>query len=537
MSNPVVAPSNVHEKIQYLVNNNHFEEAYRTCVSSIETHPKDRQLWWVLAAVALHTGKFDKALQANLTVATLANASFEVYFQRVVILERMLRITDAITLAEEQIDLAAKQPAQLQQLITFFQRHHDFANIEQCYRSALLNAPEHPFLLLGLANTLAFLGKLSEAETVASSALRDTEFDADVYFMLAHLKSVTRENNHINEMLARLKKGVNDPLRQAKLFYSVAKEYEDCAKYAESFHFRQQGAQIYRKTFNYQVQEEIRFLRAIRENYTADSVSKLQVTDSIDGNSNARPIFIVGLPRTGTTLLERMVGNHPEVCSLGELPHFSRAMDNAMAALNLPDSMTRDQMVTHSVKLNFAALGQEYLAMCLPQVNSASVFIDKFPQNATYAGLLSCALPKAKILLLERHPLDVCYAVYKQLFTADFLYSYDLEELAEYFIEHHKLMAHWQAVLQDSLMVVRYEDLVENQRHTLINVLDFCGLEWSEQCVSFEQNKQASTTASLAQVRQKLYTSSMGKWQHYRKQLTPLIERLTAAGCLDQWEV
>ena len=156
--------------------------------------------------------------------------------------------------------------------------------------------------------------------------------------------------------------------------------------------------------------------------------------------------------------------------------------------------------------------------------------------NSVYAGLIHLALPKAKILMLERHPLDVCYSVYKQLFTDIYQFSYDLEELAEYYYQHQLLMSHWEKVLPGVVKTVKYEDLVNDLDVNARSVIEFCDLEWQDSCLEFHKNQQPTATASASQVRQKVYSSSIGMWKNYRKELQPLIKKLEDYGCLEGWE-
>ncbi|MBD3653709.1 sulfotransferase [Kangiella sp.] len=324
-------------------------------------------------------------------------------------------------------------------------------------------------------------------------------------------------------------------MRKAKIYYALAKELEDCERFSESYKIRQLGAEVYRKSLNYNLNDELNFIRAIKQTYTAQTLKEKKERQATELESN-KPIFVVGLPRTGTTLLERIVSSHSKVTSAGELTHFNRLMSAGMDQLGLVPQLSRSEMVSESTKLDFVQLGKQYLEATKALVGKKEHFIDKLPQNSLYIGLIHLALPKAKVLLLERHPLDVCYSVYKQLFTDAFHFSYDLEELADYYHEHQLLMAHWQKELPNVVKTVRYEALVNNLEDNAKAVIDFCGLDWEESCLEFHKNKQATTTASASQVRQKVYSSSIGMWKNYKNELQPLISKLEAYGCLEGWE-
>jgi len=191
--------------------------------------------------------------------------------------------------------------------------------------------------------------------------------------------------------------------------------------------------------------------------------------------------------------------------------------------------MARDELVRRSAELDYKKLGEAYIDSTRPFTGHTPRFIDKLPLNYLYAGLIHLALPNARIINLRRHPLDTCYAIYKQLFVDAYPFSYDLRELGQYYAAYHRLMEHWQSVLPGAVHVVEYEKLVTDLEGEARRLLKFCNLDWQLQILKFHESKDASTTASSVQVRQPVYQSSVGRWQQYRQQLAPLIEVLEAA--------
>ena len=187
-------------------------------------------------------------------------------------------------------------------------------------------------------------------------------------------------------------------------------------------------------------------------------------------------------------------------------------------------------MVRSSAKLDFEQLGTTYLQSTRPFTGHTPRFIDKMPLNFLYVGLIHLALPKAKIINLQRYPMDTCYAVYKQLFVDAYPFSYDLKELAKYYAAYHHLMEHWNTVLPGVIHTIKYEDVVSDLEKETRRLLEYCGLEWQAQCLQFHENKEASTTASTAQIRMPVYQSSVGKWRNYREQLQPVVDILEQAG-------
>jgi hypothetical protein len=240
------------------------------------------------------------------------------------------------------------------------------------------------------------------------------------------------------------------------------------------------------------------------------------------------------MPRTGTTLVERILASHTDVFAAGELNNFAAQLMTMLRSQNSDKRVSRDEMVQLSAELDFKQLGESYVKSTRPFTGKTPRFIDKMPLNYLYAGLIHLALPNARIINLRRDPMDTCYAIYKQLFVDAYPFSYDLEELAKYFVAYHQLMGHWNLVLPGVIHTVTYEHLVDDFEAEARKLLEFCGLDWQSQCLKFYENKEASTTASTVQVRQPVYQSSVGKWRNYEQQLQPVVDILRQGGVLSK---
>ncbi|MDP9198107.1 MAG: sulfotransferase, partial [Pseudomonadota bacterium] len=231
-----------------------------------------------------------------------------------------------------------------------------------------------------------------------------------------------------------------------------------------------------------------------------------------------------------TTLVERILGSHSAVFSAGELNQFSLELIPLVRSTLRTKRASRLEFVAASATVDFRALGEAYIAATRSLRDSRTRFIDKLPFNFLYAGLIHLALPNAKIINLQRHPMDTCYAVYKQLFRDAYPFSYDLDDLGAYYVAYDRLMRHWNAVMPGVIHTIRYEMLVADLEGEAHRLLAYCGLPWEVGCLRFHESAAASTTASALQVRQPIYTSSVGRWRHYERQLEPLRQRLDAAG-------
>lgn len=523
------------QQVHSLINSNQLAQAWELCLHLIKTFPKFADAWMTKSFIADKVGRYGEALVSINKAIRLEPRQLGFKLHKVLLLERMGELKRALKLGRELTRNNINDKKFLMAIASFFNRHQKFDDVVVCYRKALVLEPDNQEILLYLANALLFLGDIDEANDLATKGLRGNEFDCDIHFFRSSLRMQSQSSNNIEELKVLTSKNIQDPVRKAKAFYALAKELEDCGNYEESFKAREKGAQVYRKFLKYDFRDDINSLIALRKTYTAKVI--LEISDNQKNKTESKePIFVVGLPRTGTTLLERVISSHSDVYSAGELPHFIRLMSNGMEGLGLNQGLSPSQMVPSSTRLAFNEIGQQYLVACKATGQNKKHFVDKLPQNSIFAGLIHLALPEAKILMLERHPLDVCYSIYKQLFTDIYQFSYDLDELAEYFYQHQLLMSHWQKVLPGVVKTVRYEDLVRDLESTSRGVIEFCELDWQESCLEFHKNEQPTATASASQVRKKVYSSSVGMWKNYKKELQPLILKLEEYGCLDGWE-
>jgi len=524
------APIELQQQVQNKAQQGQWAQAQHLNEQLLKAYPKDAQAWINHSMLLFQTGQKQAVIKAIEQACQIAPDDLAFQLHRIMALEALSEVKRAIELANELADKSFKSNQQLESLAAFLNKHQQFPSAANLYQQGLKLQPKNNQLRLNLAMTQQYLGQIESANELADQAIIQEPHNGDVHFFRSHLKRQTEDSNHIKALQQTSKQTFSNPTQQAKVLFALAKELEDCQQYQDSFETRSQGAKVYRHSFQYDLQSDLDFMQAIQDAYHREFLQRKP-----DGCTTQEPIFIVGLPRSGTTLLERIIGSHSEIVSAGELTNFNRCMLSGIQQLGLNPQMPRKQMVAASVKINFNALGENYLQSTRPISGITPHFIDKFPQNAQYVGLIHRALPRAKILILERHPLDVCYAVYKQMFTDIYQFSYDLDELAQYYIRHQQLMNHWQSALPDQVKTVRYEDLISELETTAKQVVEFCGLEWQEACINFHQNQQTSNTASASQVRQKIYSTSVGLWKNYEDQLKPLITQLQQAGCLKDW--
>jgi Tfp pilus assembly protein PilF len=426
-------------------------------------------------------------------------------------------------------DTVARAPGDVAVLVvagSILNQIDDVHRAKEIFLRARQLEPDNPSVLFNLATSLRFLGELDEAEEVIERVIRECPENNQSVLFRADLRRQTPEHNHVEDIESRIARGASDWKGEMNLYYALAKEAEDIGEYRKSFKALETGSGIRRRHLEYHVAKDVAVLDDIRRHY-ADEASCI----GSGGFSDEAPIFVVGMPRTGTTLVERMLAGHSRVTSAGELHDFSSELVKEIQRLSQGKPVAKDRIVKASLNVDFARLGRNYVNAARQAVGAGGGhFIDKLPFNFLYCGLIRRALPNARIIHMVRDPMDTCYAVYKTLFGQAYPFSYDLDELAAYYIAYRRLMAHWHRVMPGWILDVAYEDVVEDSEKQGRRLVAHCGLDWEPECLEFHRSKTASTTASAVQVRQPVYSSSIQKWRHYEQQLSPLRVRLAQAG-------
>lgn len=383
------------------------------------------------------------------------------------------------------------------------------------YERAVASAPQVVHFRYNLAMAQRMTGELAQAEANLDHYLSVHPYDGEAHTARSGLRRQTSNANHVDELETRLSSC--GPHRAAVgLGYALAKELEDLEEYSRSFMHLSRAAYQHRAMLRYQVADDLEALDTLRRRHTRDNLRLMG-----SGVDTDECIFIIGLPRSGTTLLERMLGSHSQVHAAGELDAFANAVIAAgRSASNQP--LGKLELIEQSLKGDAARLAHAYLSQVRPRIGEVARFTDKQPLNYLYAGLIHTVLPRAKFVLVRRDPTDNCYAMYKTLFASGYPFSYDLAELAQYYLGWDKLMRHWRQLIGPGWLEVHYEDLVADPERVARQVMEHCGLSWEPACLDFHASRAPVATASATQVRQRLYTDSVGKWRHYEANLAPL---------------
>lgn len=392
----------------------------------------------------------------------------------------------------------------------------DHAAARETLAKARVLAPDDPAILYNFASAEIAVGEMDAAETLLDQLIETAPGDYDACYNRATVRRQTIDDNHIDDLIARLSKVSGNVAGEIQLCYALAKELEDIGEYDRSFSYLSRGAGARRRQMAYRVEDDISTMEDIAAVFDKDYFAA-----SGEGSNGEGAIFILGLPRSGTTLVDRIVSSHPEVNSVGEVNDLALAITRLCAG-----AKSKEELVRRSAAIDPKQLAQAYRNSTTQRLPDSPYVIDKTPLNFLYIGLIAKTMPAAKIINLVRDPMDVGYAMYKTLFRMGYPFSYDLEDIGRYIRAKDRLMAHWEAVLPGKIINVHYQQLVTRQEEESRKLVSALGLEWHPDCLAFHQNKSPSATASAAQVRQPIYSSSVGKWKAFESQLAPLVKVL-----------
>lgn len=395
------------------------------------------------------------------------------------------------------------------------------------YDRALRLAPGVTAYRFNRAAVRAFLGDMQGAEDDYDRVLLESPTDGQAYLNRSQLRRQRVDRNHVDALRHALVAAGSDWKRAVPLHYALAKEYADLGEHDRAAVELGFGARLRRAHLQYDVQRDLDTVNWIRKAYpTVYPAPSPTLTRSA---ADARPLFVVSLPRTGSTLVDRMLSSHPDVRSTGERPEFAAALV-AEVQRQRGTALSREALVRESARIDFPMLGAAYRYRMRRFIGNARHFTDKMPLNYLYCGLIARALPDARIVHVHRGPLATIHAIHRMLFEQGYPFAYDLDELTAYYIGYRRLMAHWRDVLPGRLVEVSYEALVRAPDTEVRRLLSELDLPFDSACLAFDRNPRPTSTASASQVRQPLYTDAVANWRPYAALLEPVRIRLQQAG-------
>ena len=433
---------------------------------------------------------------------------------------------EATELAEGVLAMRPRDHDTLLALGLVFHRVKSMASAREAFRMLAEVSPGDAKARYNHAMALVPFGEFDAAarELDACIGLRPDYWPA--YLQRSQLTTQTPDNNHVAELQALLRGHAEDSGARVFLGMALAKELEDIAAYSAAFAQLSAAKREARTQRSYSFDDDARIFSAIREAYAAGVGDRA-------GFVNDEPIFVVGMPRTGTTLVERILSRHSQVQSAGELQNFLVALRHFSGSQvnRVLDPATFNRLQGTDLQ----GLGRAYIESTRPVTGRSRRFVDKLPHNFLAIGWIAEALPGARIVCVRRHPMDTCLSNFRQLFTVEgrhsfYDYSFDLVDTGRYYLEFDRLMAFWHARFPGRILDLQYEEIVLRGEQPVRRLLEFCDLEWDARCMQAHANPGAIATASAVEARRPINADSIGRWKEYREELGGLMALLAANG-------
>lgn len=384
---------------------------------------------------------------------------------------------------------------------------------EACFLKVQLAEPQHLGAALGLGEIARLEGRFWDAERLLRGIVQRHGKIPGVWALLASLRKMTAADAAWLSAAEELASGSGvSRVEEVSLRFAIGKYWDDLGEFPQAFQSYRRANELLKSTVpGYNRTARVQFIKDLIRVYSAKAVAQVGAS----GSGSMRPIFVIGMPRSGTSLVEQIIASHPQVKGAGELGFWTEVLlrdSDAIRTAVLPEHHRKE-------------LASEYLRLLTDTCGDAPHVIDKAPVNAEYLGLIHSVLPHARVIYMRRNPIDTCLSCYFQQLSTALSYTMDLSDLAHYCRTHYQLMAHWRSVLPEGTVLdVPYEGLVADQEGWTRRILSFIGLPWHDQCLEFHRTQRAITTASSWQVRQRIYQSSVERWRNYEAFIGPLLE-------------
>ncbi|KRG68924.1 tetratricopeptide repeat-containing sulfotransferase family protein [Pseudoxanthomonas dokdonensis] len=500
------------------LNGGQWSEAWRISSLALTDFPDHDGLHFVAGVASRHLGDSERACLHLSHAAQLQPARADYVAHLAAALAADHRLPDALREADRAVSLGAADRRSLELLGHIYNQANAIEQSVAIFQRAVELFPGDAGLRFHLAEGWTYLGDNDKAEREYGHCLRLQPSHWPAYLARSRLRKQSLDRNHLAEMMLRLRQAEGDQLAALYLNTALYKELEDLGQFSRAFWHLSAGKRAWKTRLGYRSEQDQAIFNKL-QSFPFDR-------HATSGCESAEPVFVFGMPRTGTTLVERIISSHGHVTPVGERNSFLVAMSRQLAMPPGSLSTLLDSLASNP--LDWRALGQHYLEETRPAQGTMR-FLDKLPHNFMYAGFIAKAFPNARMICLRRDPMDTCLANFSQVFSLEspnYDYSFDILDTGSYYLMFDALMAHWQRSFPGRILEVSYEDLVQRQEETTRMLLEHCGLEWQQACLEFERNPHAVTTASAVQVRSPIYRSSLQRWKRYETELEPLRELL-----------
>ncbi|MDI1260542.1 tetratricopeptide repeat protein [Aquabacterium sp.] len=503
-----------------LLEGDDFESAAEPLERALKQRPDYPEALCNSGLLRIKQERFDEALHLLVRSLRLKPDYVEAMIGLALVWHEKDQLAEARRVLEKAVKLRPDKADAWVHLGTVCQEMGETQASEKAFLQALSVDPEHVSAITGLGNLQLERGRMDEAERLLKQAIAIDDQDLGARFHLIQLNKVKPGDDNVAHLEARLEAGAALSSTQlTSLHYALGKAYDDQCEWARAFPHFLEGARLKRSKFNHDPDQAERLIERVMQTVDADYIRRM----SGHGSSSDLPVFVLGMPRSGTTLTEQIIASHPQAHGAGELHDLMAVLQRPVreGAAAFPEGL-RD-----ATPALLTAWGEDYVAGLRRRAPEARRITDKMPGNYIALGLIPLLMPHARIIHVKRNPVDTCVSCFTRLFNRHQEFTYDLTELGRHYVNYARLMDHWRAVMPaGSFMEVQYEDIVADMARQARRLIDFVGLPWDDACLSFHETKRSVRTASVTQVRQPIYTSSVQRWRHYEEFLGPLLTAL-----------
>tara|TARA_B100000989_G_C19513466_1_gene460368 strand:- start:157 stop:2118 length:1962 start_codon:yes stop_codon:yes gene_type:complete len=381
------------------------------------------------------------------------------------------------------------------------------------YLKALEFKPDSPRVHLSLGHVYKTMGEINASINSYKNTIIQNNLSGEAYWSLANLKTYSFSENEIKAMEETLKGDMSD-IERSQMHFALGKAYEVKKDFDRSFRNYYEGNKVKKGLIKYSSDDTSYNTKRILDFFSKENINNL----SKSSTNNPDPIFVLGMPRSGSTLVDQIISSHSKVDGTQELPNIIKIA----AELNNDKQNSYPEVLKELDDLKISKLGKDYISETTWARDNAPFFIDKMPNNFIHIGLIKTILPNAKIIDTRRDPMDTCFSCFKQFFARGQLFTYSMEDLGNYYTDYIRAMNHWHKVYGKDIFTVHYDDVINKTEETIRELIDYCNLPFEQECLEFYKSSRPVKTPSAEQVRQPIYKSGLNYWKNYEKHLLPL---------------
>jgi tetratricopeptide (TPR) repeat protein len=497
-------------------------KAEAMCKAFLQKNPTHTEAIRLLADIAMRLGAMDDADFLLDSARQFAPKNVQVKIDYIKVLRRRQKFEAALDCSQQLLETDPENPQFLSVFAIAKMQVSDYANAVSLFDQVLEKIPNDPVTLTSKGHALKTWGKNTEAIKSYKAAIQHNRHYCEAFYALSNLKTYQFDDSELTHMLSLEDEKVLVPADKTHLYFALGKAFEDKKDWQPAFDYYTKGNRIKKQQGNYNPDNMSAELLDQTDYFTPQKMAQLKQ----HGYQAPAPIFIVGLPRAGSTLLEQILSSHSMVDGTLELPNMLTIAQQLKRSTLHDERANYPQIIDSLGPEELHKLGKRYIDETKIHRQSAPYFIDKMPNNFRHVGLIKSILPNAKIIDARRHPVACCFSGFKQLFAEGQEFSYDMYDIASYYNDYLTLMNHWDMALPNDVLRVQYEDVIDDIETQVKRLLDYCELPFEASCIDFYKTKRAVRTASSEQVRQPINKKGVDQWRNFETLLGPLKEQL-----------